>query len=192
MPGTILHIDSSARDTGSVTRDLSARIVARLDGTVIRRDLAEALPLIDAAWVTANTTPPADRSEDQQATLALSDRLIEELRAADTIVIGLPVYNFGMPAALKAWVDLVCRAGVTFRYSAEGPVGLLEGKRAIVVAASGGTPVGSEMDFATTHLRHVLGFIGIKDVTMVAADRMALDADAAVSQAHAEIERIAA
>lgn len=169
----ILHIDASARTTGSTTRALSADMVGRIagaDDTTTYRDLAPGLPLIDEAWVGATFTPEADRSPDQRATLALSDNLVEELEAADTIVIGTPIYNFGTPAALKAWIDLVGRVGRTFNYTPEGPVGLLEGKRAIVAIASGGTPIGSEIDFTSGYLRHVLGFLGIKDVTFVTAE----------------------
>ena len=189
---TILHIDSSARTQGSVTRDLSADIVAKLGGDVIRRDLTEALPQINETWVNANFTPADDRDAAQRDTLALSDQLVEELKAADTIVIGAPVYNFGIPAALKAWVDLIARAGVTFKYSETGPVGLLQGKRAIIAVATGGTPVGSEIDFATGYLKHIMGFIGIHDVEVIAADRVMAHGEEAVADAKAEIEKLAA
>ncbi|WP_299620994.1 NAD(P)H-dependent oxidoreductase [uncultured Tateyamaria sp.] len=189
---TILHIDSSARTEGSVTRDLSAQIVAQLGGNVIRRDLTDALPQITENWVNANFTPADQRDAVQRDTLALSDTLIEELKAADTIVIGAPVYNFGVPAALKAWVDLVARAGVTFKYSETGPVGLLEGKRAIIAVATGGTPVGSEIDFASGYLRHIMGFIGIHDVEVIAADRVMANGPVAIADAKAEIEKLAA
>ncbi len=189
---TILHIDSSARTTGSVTRDLSARIVEKLGGDVIRRDLKNALPQINEDWVGANFTPADQRDNVQRDTLALSDELVDELQRADTIVIGVPVYNFGVPTALKAWIDLVARAGLTFQYTADGPVGLLEGKRAILAVATGGTPVGSDIDFATGYLRHVLGFIGIADVEVIAADRVMAQGEEAVAQAHTEIEALAA
>ena len=123
---TILHIDSSARIDGSVTRDLTAQIVDKIGGPVIRRDLKDPLPQISESWVGANFTPAADRDDVQRDTLALSDTLVNELRAADTIVIGVPLYNFGIPAALKAWIDLIARAGETFKYTENGPVGLLE------------------------------------------------------------------
>ncbi|WP_299612966.1 NAD(P)H-dependent oxidoreductase [uncultured Tateyamaria sp.] len=189
---TILHIDSSARTQGSVTRDLSAGIVAKLGGDVIRRDLTEALPQINETWVNANFTPADDRDAAQRDTLALSDSLVEELKAADTIVIGAPVYNFGVPSALKAWIDLVARAGVTFKYSETGPVGLLEGKRAIIAIATGGTPVGSEIDFATGYLKHIMGFIGIHDVEVIAADRVMAQGEEAIADAKADIEKLAA
>lgn len=193
MTRSILRIDASARREGSVSRDLADRIIARFpDARIISRDLAPGLPLIDETWIGANFTPADERSADQRDVLALSDRLIAELDAADTLVIGLPIYNFGVPAALKAWVDQVARAGVTFRYTADGPEGLLTGKRAIVAVASGGTEAGSEIDFATGYIRHVLGFIGITDVEFVTADRLALDAEGTLRSAHGQIEALAA
>jgi FMN-dependent NADH-azoreductase len=189
---TILHIDSSARLQGSVTRDLSSQIVAHLGGDVIRRDLKDALPQITENWVNANFTPADQRDAVQTDTLALSDTLVNELRAADTIVIGVPIYNFGVPAALKAWIDLVARAGLTFKYTETGPVGLLEGKRAIIAIASGGTPMNSDIDFATGYLRHVLGFIGITNVDVIAADAVMMKGPDAIADAKSEITKLAA
>jgi len=189
MTNHILRIDASARRAGSVSRDLVDRIIDRIAPTAIvtTRDLAHGLPLIDEAWVGANFTPAHDRTDDQRTTLALSDTLIAELRAADTLVIGLPIYNFGVPATLKAWVDQVARAGVTFRYTEHGPEGLLQGKRAIVAVASGGTEAGSEIDFATGYIRHMLAFIGITEVQFVTADRLMLDAEASLASAAAQV-----
>lgn len=188
----ILRIDTSARRDGSVSRQLTDDIVARLaPATLTTRDLAEGVELIDAAWVEANFTPATDRSKAQQAVLAGSDKLVAELQAADTIVIGLPVYNFSVPTTLKAWVDQVARAGVTFRYTAEGPVGLLSGKRAIVAIASGGTRLDSDIDFAGRYLRHVLGFIGITEVEFVRADAMMTDTSA-LERARAQVAALAA
>lgn len=193
MPNTVLHIDSSARLTGSTSRDLSQRIVDKLQpGTVIRRDLTSALPQIDEDWVNANFTPADQRSPEQQDRLALSDQLVQELMAADTIVIGAPIYNFSVPASLKAWVDLVARAGLTFKYTENGPQGLLEGKRAILAVASGGTKVGSEIDFGSGYLKHIMGFIGITDVEIVAADQLMVNADAAMAAANSAVDQIAA
>ncbi|MEX0304742.1 MAG: FMN-dependent NADH-azoreductase [Leisingera sp.] len=193
MTRTVLHIDSSARAEGSVSRDLSAQIVSRLDAAnVIRRDLAVPLPLLDGPWVGANFTPADQRSDEQKQLLALSDSLVEELKQADTIVIGSPIYNFSVPSTLKAWIDLVARVGLTFQYTENGPIGLLEGKRAIIAVASGGTQAGSDIDFATTYLRHVLGFIGITNVEIVAADAMSIDADGALAKAKTQIEALAA
>lgn len=193
MTSTVLHIDSSARAGDSVTRGLSADITAKLNADrVIRRDLATPLPLLDEAWVNANFTPADQRSDDQKALLAQSDALIAELKEADTVVIGAPIYNFSVPSTLKAWIDLVARVGVTFSYTENGPVGLLEGKRAIIAVASGGTQAGSDIDFATTYLRHVLGFIGITDVELVAADQLAMDAEGSIARAKTAIEGLAA
>jgi FMN-dependent NADH-azoreductase len=192
MAHHILRIDASARRQGSVSRDLADKIIARFaTPTVTTRDLAGGLPLIDEAWVGANFTPADARTEAQKEVLALSDTLIEELKAADTLVIGLPIYNFGVPATLKAWVDQVARAGVTFKYSEYGPQGLLEGKRAIVAVASGGTEAGSDIDFATGYIRHVLSFIGITDVEFVTADRLMLDAEGTLKAAEEQVEALA-
>jgi len=173
---SVLRIESSARGDESVSRALTAAVIDALAAagpvTVTVRDLGAApVPVIGPDWVAANATDPSARTPDQRAALAISDALVAEMRAADVIVIGLPVYNFGPPSVLKAWIDQVARARETFRYTADGPEGLLKGKRAILAMASGGTAVGSPIDFATPYLRHVLGFLGITDVAVVAADR---------------------
>ncbi|NNF23883.1 MAG: FMN-dependent NADH-azoreductase [Rhodobacteraceae bacterium] len=191
MTQTVLRIDASARRQGSVSRDLNDRIVERFENAnVITRDLAGGLPLLDDEWIGANFTPEDERTEAQKEKLALSDELIDEVKAADILLIGLPIYNFSVPGALKAWIDLVARAGVTFKYSEYGPQGLLEGKRAIVTVASGGTEVGSDIDFGTGYLKHVLSFIGITDVVFVKADQMMIDADATLKSAHAEVDAL--
>lgn len=193
MTQTVLHIDASARTENSISRDLSARIVARFEqDNIIRRDLASPLPLITSQWVGANFTPAGDRDELQRDTLALSDQLIAEIEAADVIVIGVPIYNFSVPAVLKAWIDLIARAGVTFEYTANGPNGLMTGKRVVIAVASGGTKVGSDIDFATGYLRHMMGFIGIANVEVVAADQMAIEPEATLQAAKDAIEALAA
>lgn len=193
MTQTVLHIDASARTENSITRDLSARIVARLNHTkYVRRDLANPLPLITAEWVGANFTPAGDRDEVQRDTLALSDQLVAELKTADVIVIGTPIYNFSVPAVLKAWIDLIARAGVTFEYTKNGPNGLMTGKRVIIAVASGGTKVGSDIDFATGYLRHIMGFIGITNVEVVAADQMAVEPETTLQAAKDSIKFLAA
>ncbi len=191
----ILRIDASARTSGSTTRQLTDQLVTRLveqgyGAHVVRRDLALTPPaLLTESWVGANFTDETERSDDQKAALASSDELIAELEAADTIVIGVPVYNFAIPAALKAWVDLIARARRTFRYTETGPEGLLKGKKAYLVVASGGVPVGSDYDFATGYLRHVLGFVGITDVTIIAADQQMMDGEA-IARATSAIEAL--
>lgn len=191
MEHTVLNIQASARHDGSVTRQLSDKVIAKIGADqIIRRDLSEGLPLLDAAWLGANFTPVSDRTDAQRKTLALSDSLIDEIVAADTLVIGSPVYNFSVPAALKAWIDQICRVGVTFKYSPDGPVGLLSGKRAIIVIASGGTPVGSDIDYASGYLKHIMGFIGINDVTIIAADALGKDAEAKLAAANVDIKSL--
>lgn len=196
MARTILHIDSSARIEGSVSRSLSQNLVDALssaDTQVVARDIGvTSLPLLSETWVAANFTPDEARTPEQNKVLGLSDTLIAELEAADTIVLGVPIYNFGVPSVFKAWVDLVARARKTFKYTESGPVGLLEGKKAYVVIASGGTQSGSEIDFATPYIRHVLGFLGIHDVFVIAADQLMATGDEKIVAARQAIEAIAA
>ena len=160
---------------------------------VITRDIGlTPLPILSEAWVGANFTPDEARTEAQNQILALSDTLISEIEAADTLVFGVPIYNFGVPAGFKAWIDLIARARKTFKYTETGPVGLLEGKKAYVVIASGGTASGSEIDFATPYVRHVLGFIGIHDVEIVAADQLMATGDEKIQAARDAIDALAA
>ncbi|MEM6357583.1 MAG: NAD(P)H-dependent oxidoreductase [Pseudomonadota bacterium] len=193
MSNTVLHIDASMRREGSTTRTLSAAVLGRQNATrVIRRDLADGLPLIDEIWIGANFTPDEDRTPEQRAALALSEELIGEIEAADTLVIGVPMYNFGVPAAFKAWIDLVTRARRTFKYTKTGPVGLLEDKKVFLLVASGGTEVDGAMDYTTPYLRHILGFIGLGDVQVIKADRQMSRGDDALEEAKAAIDGIAA
>ena len=170
---TVLLVEASARKSGSISRELAQHLLGRLrPGRVIRRDVADGLPIITEDWVNANFTKPEDRTHEHRETLSLSDSLVDEVKTADTIVIATPIYNFSIPASLKIWIDLVARAGLTFRYTPDGPVGLLEGKKAYILVTSGGTPAGSDIDFASGYLKHVLSFIGIHDVEIIAADRL--------------------
>jgi len=192
---TILQIDASARIEESISRALTDKLVAKLSDErtrLIQRDVGqEPLPILTEDWVGANFTPDEARTPEQTDVLSLSDTLIGELEAADTLILGVPIYNFGIPAALKAWIDLVARARRTFRYSEAGPVGLLEGKKAYLVITSGGTQSGSDIDFATPYIRHVLGFIGIKDVEVIAADQLMAGGDQKIEQATARIDAVA-
>jgi FMN-dependent NADH-azoreductase len=193
MTKSLLRLNSSIRGPESLSNQLADQITAKLEAknTVIR-DLSHGLPLIDGAWLGAAFTPDEARSEAQRNQLALSDTLIAEVQAADTLLITLPIYNFGLPAALKAWFDMVARAGVTFQYTENGPVGLLEGKRAVIAVASNGTEVGSEVDFATPYLIHLLGFIGITDVQLVRSDRNAFDAEGSALRAAGDLAKLVA
>jgi FMN-dependent NADH-azoreductase len=193
-PVNILRIDASARREDSVSRDLGDTVIERLldqhsAASVSQRDLADPLPLIDEHWVGANFTPADERTDVQRDKLALSDTLIGELKDADVLVMTAPIYNFSVPAAMKAWIDLVCRAGLTFRYTPDGPVGLLEDRPVYLVMASGGVPFGSEVDFASGYLRQVLRFIGISDVRFIGAERVAADPAEAQRKAMEQIDR---
>lgn len=193
----VLRVDASARLEESVTRQLADLMLRELDEripglAVVRRDVAAGLPFVDAAWVSANLSEPDARDAAQRQALALSDELVAEVMAADVLVIATPIYNFSVPASLKAWIDQVARARLTFRYTEHGPQGLLSGKKAYVLAATGGTEVGGAIDFATPWLKFVLGFLGITDVEVIAADRGMLRGDAARQSAAEHVDRVLA
>ena len=193
----ILRIESSIKGEASVSRKLTDRIIARLTATeptanVTLRDLSKGVPQIDAAWIGAVFTPADARSTEQAGIAAYSDALLAEVKAADILVIALPVYNFGVPAPLKAWIDHLARKGETFTYTEAGPHGLLKNKRAIVALSSDGTKIGSEIDFASGYLRHMLGFFGITEVEFVAADQMIFNPEATLKAANAQIDALAA
>lgn len=191
---TILRVDASARHEASVSRQLSTKVVdhfAEQGGVKIQiRDLNEGLPFVNEAWITSNFTRPEKRTVEDESRLNFSDGLVAELREADILVIGTPIYNFSIPAALKAWIDMIARVGLTFRYTENGPVGLLEGKRAIILVASGGTQVGSNIDYATPYLRHALAFVGITDVTFIAADALSSQSEERLQEALRQIDNL--
>ena len=194
-PLNVLEVAASGRNDGSVSRMLSADLIAALEErhgriTLTRRDLNKGLSLVDEAWINANFTAAEERSAEQRAVLAESDALVAELKAADVLVIGAPIYNFGVPAALKAWIDMVARARLTFRYTENGPKGLLDGKKAYLVVASGGVPVDSAVDFATPYLRHALAFIGIDDIEVIAAEQLNSKAEESIDAARVRIAEL--
>jgi FMN-dependent NADH-azoreductase len=177
MP-TLLHIDSSPL-ANSVSRELTREFVTNWkathpSGTVIYRDLAADTPkAIDQAWIQAVFTPADDRQPEQNALLGYSDASIAELQQADEYVLGIAMHNFNIPSVVKLWIDQVVRAGHTFSYGPEGPQGLLSGKRATILAATGGvyepgTPTAG-LNFIDPYLRTILGFVGVKDVRFVTA-----------------------
>ena len=196
----LLRIDSSARSS-SVTRQLTAKFVEEWKknhptGEVIQRDLATTvLPHITDHWAGAHLEP-SQLTPAQRNYLATSDRLIEELQAADTIVIGAPMYNFAIPSSLKAWIDQIVRMGKTIGYGASGARGLLANKRVIVVTSRGGaygkgTPA-EKFDFQEPYLRHIFGFIGLTDVTFIHAENQAREeAGPRLAAAAEEIARLA-
>ena len=176
MP-TLLHLDSSPLET-SISRELAREFVANWkianpDGTVIYRDLAAVIPApINQAWVQAAYTPENVRTAEQNALLAHSEELIQELESADEIVIGVPMHNFSIPSALKLWIDQIARAGRTFSYGADGPKGLLQGRKATLLVASGGVyspgSPAAAMNFVDPYMKAVLSFIGITNVQTIA------------------------
>ena len=195
QPLKILEISAGARSEGSISRQLTADLVAALKSRYVntdisRRDLANGLPFIDAEWVTANFTPDEDRTPQHRQTLAYSDTLVAELKEADVLVIGAPIYNFSVPATLKAWIDMIARARLTFQYTENGPQGLLKDKKAYVVVPSGGVPVGSPVDFATPYLRQALSFIGITDVEFIGAQGADRGNDEALDNARSRIAEL--
>lgn len=192
-PGiSVLRIDSSGRQDGSQTRQLADEFLKVLSQTssinqIVVRDVSEGMEFVDHDWIAANFTDEANRSDAQLQRLRTSDKLVAELEEADLLVIGVPVYNFGIPAALKAWVDQVARARKTFRYTENGPEGLLKNKKAVLIAASGGTEINSSMDFAVPYLVHVLGFLGIDDVEVIKAGQLMMDAEGSLNTAMQQI-----
>lgn len=194
MTQQILRIDASMRKNGSYSRALSERLIAQLKNktpqNVKVRDLADGIPFVDEAWIEANLTDIAERTAEQRSVLACSDALISELKSADTLVIGLPIYNFNVPAAFKAWIDQVARAKVTFRYGDNGPEGLLQNKKAYVILSSGGTQLGSDLDFVSDYIHHILGFLGIKDVTIIDSSGIGRDEKKVIANTQAIIDDI--
>jgi FMN-dependent NADH-azoreductase len=197
----ILQVNSSARREGSHSTRLADRIVARLrdadpDATLVVRDLAATPhPVLDEAALGALFTPSAQHTDEQRARVALDDGLIAEVQAADVVVLGVPMYNFGVPAQLKNWIDAIARAGVTFRYTAKGPEGLLPGKKVVVALARGGRYRNSPADTQVPYLKTVLGFLGMADVAFVYAEGLAMGADAerdALAAAYDEIDAVVA
>jgi FMN-dependent NADH-azoreductase len=192
----ILQINSSARTTGSESSRMADAIVAKLrkahpDAHVERRDLAaDPHPVLDAFALQSLFTPAANRTPEQAGRVALDDALIAQVQKADAIVLGAPMYNFGMTVQLKGWFDAIARAGVTFRYTATGPEGLLKGKKVYVALSRGGFHRDGVTDTQVPHLKTLLGFLGMTDVTFIYSEGHGMGAEAvekARASADAEI-----
>ena len=179
----VLVIESSARQHGSVSRQLTEQFIAHWRAahpadSVTVRDLAlDQVPHLDANLLGGWMTPAEQQSDAEQAALALSNQLTDELLAADVLVLAAPMYNFAIPSTLKAWLDHVLRAGVTFKYTETGPQGLLSGKRAFVLTARGGIYAGGNQDHQEPYLRQALAFIGIHDVSFIHAEGLNLGSE---------------
>jgi FMN-dependent NADH-azoreductase len=197
---TLLQIKSSLFPDGGQSGRMADSYVAAWaqahpGGRVIRRDVAaEPIPHLDAPRFSAFVTAPEARDDAQRAVVAFSDALVAEWRAADIVVLGLPMYNLGVPSTLKAYFDHIARAGETFRYTETGPVGLLTGKKAHVVASRGGLYAGTANDTQTAYIRQFLGFIGVTEVEFVYAEGLAMGEErraAALGRADVAIHRLA-
>ena len=199
MP-TLLHIDSSPR-TDSVSRELTRKYVAdwkkkNPTGTVIERNVAlDPVSFVGEPWIHAAYTDAAARTPEQKKALELSDTLVDEFLAADLIVLGVPMWNFGVPAPFKAWIDQITRAGRTFQYTATGPKGLAKATKAIVVTARGGayapgTPL-SAFDQQEPYIRTILGFLGVPDVEVIHAEQQAMGPENAAAGRKAAKEHVA-
>jgi FMN-dependent NADH-azoreductase len=196
---TLLQVNASLNGTASQSARLADAFIARwreanAQSEVTVRDVAaEAVPHLTAERFQAFLTKADARTAEQTAVVDYSDALIDELKRADVIVLALPMYNFGVPSTLKAYFDHIARAGVTFNYSATGPVGLLTGKKAYVVATRGGFYAGTPKDSQTAYVRDFLAFLGITDVEFVYAEGLAISEatrEAALTQARAQIEAL--
>ncbi len=197
----ILQINSSARREGGNSTRLANTIAARLranysNATLKIRDLAiQPHPVLDEAALGALYTPVDQRSVEQAQRVALDDALIAEVLESDVIVLGVPMYNFGVPVQLKCWIDAIARAGVTFRYTDKGLEGLVKGKKVYVALARGGRYRGTEADTQVPYLKTVLGFLGITDVHFVYAEGLNMGQEAAkqgFAEAEAEIAKLVA
>jgi FMN-dependent NADH-azoreductase len=199
---TLLQINASLNNDNGQSSQLANQFVAafhkrRPDAKIVMRNVAAAdpVPHLNAERFGAFIAKPEERSAAQHAVVAYSDILINELKQADVIVLGLPMYNFGVPSQLKAYFDHIARVGVTFKYTEKGPVGQLTGKKVYVFAARGGVYAGTPMDTQTSYVRDFLRFLGMTDVEFVYAEGLHLGPDsknAALAKAVAEIERLAA
>jgi FMN-dependent NADH-azoreductase len=195
----ILQINSSARTVGSHSTRLANDVVQRLQAShgetaLTLRDLGRTPhPALDEAALQALFTPADQRSPAQAARVAQDDALIAEVQAADVLVLGVPMYNFGVPAALKNWIDAIARAGVTFKYTDKGALGLLAGKKVYVTLARGGLYRDTPADTQVPYLKTVLGFLGMTDIQFVYAEGLAMGPEAeqkALASAEAQIEAI--
>ena len=181
----ILQINTSARSAGAnstrLADSITARLKARNPTAVIElRDLAaNPHPVLDEAALGALFTPAEQRTAEQAARVALDDALIAQLQSADVIVLGVPMYNFGVPVQLKTWIDAIAKAGTTFRYTENGPEGLIKGKKVYVALARGGIYRDTPADSQVPYLKAVLGFVGMTDVDFIYAEGLAMGADSA-------------
>ncbi|MDN3652343.1 NAD(P)H-dependent oxidoreductase [Thalassotalea ponticola] len=193
----ILFIKTSLSDEQSNSNKLASELIAKFkqqtNASVVTRDVAKhPLPHLTQQEMAAWMTPQDERNAQQQDLANISDTLVQELKDSDTIVVAIPMYNFGVPSTFKAWVDRIARAGVTFSYTENGPVGLLTNKKVIIVAARGGMYKGTEKDSQTQFLKDFFSFIGLTDVRFIYAEGLNMPgADLSLAAAQSEIESFA-
>ncbi len=197
----LLHVDSSITGEQSVSRKLSAAVVARLTAdypglTVIRRDLvAEPLPMLDAATLAGINVAPQPQSAEHREEERVQHAVMREFLAADIVVVGAPMYNFGVPAQLKTWIDYLAVAGKTFKYTAEGPVGLVPGKHVVIASSRGGMygpgAPAAGFEHQDSYLRTIFGFFGITDIRFVRAEGLAMGPDKAQAAVAGALEEVA-
>ena len=187
----IYQIDTSARKEGSTSRALAKKLLDKIKkpkDEVIYRDLNDEMIFISNLTESGMKIPDDEKNLQHKKMFELSDKLVLELKDCDKIIISVPIYNFGPPATLKAWTDLVARVKETFKYNEDGSrVGLLQDKKVCLIITSGGTKVNSSEDFLTPWLVHVLNFFGIKNIDIIAADQMAIDYEESISRAEKKI-----
>ncbi len=190
----IYQIDSSARKKGSSSRALAKKLLEKIkkpDDNIIYRDLDDEMVFVSGLTESGMKIEEKDRNEYHKKMFELSDKLVNELKDSDIIIISAPIYNYGPPATLKAWADLVARVGETFRFKPNGRrEGLLRNKYAYLVITSGGTKLNSNEDFLTPWLKFILNFFGIEKVEVVSADQMALDYEKSIQEAENQINKI--
>lgn len=197
----VLRLSTSLFAEASVSTSLIDDLLAGFEARgevfqTVHRDFGkEAIPHLDSEWLQAITTPEESRDANQAAKVAFSDKLIAEIQAADTLVIGLPMYNFTVPSMLKAWIDHVARAGVTFAYTDAGPKGLLKDKKVFLVAAMGGVHDTAATDFLRPYMKLIMGFIGLDDVEVITASGLNMGEEAraqGIENAKQEIAKLLA
>ena len=190
----IYQIDSSARKKGSTSRALAKKVLDKIKkpgDEVIYRDLDDEMLFVSGLTESGMKIDEKDQTEDHKKMFKLSDKLVNELKESDIIIISAPIYNYGPPATLKAWSDLAARIGETFKFKPDGRrVGLLKNKRAYLVITSGGTKLNSKEDFLTPWLKYILNFFGIEKIDIICADQMALDYEKSIQEAETQIDKI--
>ena len=189
----ILKINSSIQTEKSVGRKLVDQLISKFTNNeckVIERDLAKGLPLLTQDMVNAFYTPEDKHTDYQKEQVVTSNLLIKEIEDSEIIIMGIPIYNFNIPASVKAYFDLIARVGVTFKYTNEGPVGLFENKKVYVIVTSGGTPFMGDGDFASSYIKHFLGFLGITDVNFISADQLVANSEVQIENAEKQIAEL--